>query len=657
MKTLLLLLALALRATAALHFTEPWLEARVEKEGRAAWGAHHVWLERGPSAQSFEEGLPEGVLSVVENEGAWWAVLASGSLRRLGAEGRDVWSLGHTLRGAAVEADGAVWLLDDEGLTLVRLHGTESPEARCRMAHHGGAGTLELRAGDGHCLLQDGRRLLRLRPGSMIGLGHLPAGVEEWAPWQGGLLYLDNHGRANWLEQSQRAACLEPEAMHGGPLPERSFRRLLSLGKTLWLQEESGAWWRWLKEEPEARALALTCSEGRAESWLPAGDGTLLCESAQERQWWTEAGGVWILSGRATRPRTLRARLVRQGGDWCLEENGQLWQGGQGQWSDRGLHSAALSLWRGGAGPWLQHGEGLKVFSEGGAHIGGWAGPCERAGALLEDYLLVAGGDSLRVFWTSEEDPWLQATLPLPDVEELRTSPLGAAALAEGQVHWVDLTRPWLPRLEMGSPAPEGLQDMLLAEDRLLLATQGGLKAWTRRQGQWESTGCELEGQEARWLCQRGADRVLALSATGRLGQWRLVDNLPQHEEWSLRLPVTGRISFERDSLRILGDAGWGDWPLPALASFPNGPAGESPLLDAGTSAPLMRRQGTRLLVELPAKSARVVRIHDLLGRQVAQAPVHAGRAGLPLEGLATGTYLLSVDDGSAAAHPFTWVK
>lgn len=658
MKTLLVLLGLALSARAHQHYPELWLDALMGKEGKVAWGQGHAWVEEGTGASPFHEGLPEGVVTVAEGQGAWWAVLRSGELRRLGGDGRDVWSLGHPIRAAAQEEDGDLWLVDDQGLTLVRLRGVTSPEARCRMACSGTASPVELRAGEGPCLLREGRRLLRLWPGRVEGLGSFPAAVDEWTVWQGGLWYLDEQGTLQeWdLSHGQEDQTLRPARHEAFPQP--GFRRLLSRGKTLWLQEESGGWWRWKSGEEGPRAIAQTFPEGNGATWFPAGEWALVCQEEGERQWWTEERGLWGLEARVVRPYSLVARLVRQGGDWCLEAGGRLWQGRAGSWEDRGLHPGAKALWRGGSGPWLQLASGLKVFSEGGALIGGWAGPGEGGASLLEDYLLVAGEDSLRVFWTSEEDPWLQATLPLGEVELLSSSPVGAVALAEGSLHWVDLARPWLPRLEEGSPAPEGLLDMLLVEDRLLLATTSGLKVWTRRQGRWEATGCPLEGRELRWICPRGSDRVLALTEGGRLSQWRLVDTLPMVEEWSMRLPFTGRMAVERDSLRVLGESAWGDWPLPSLAGAPGNPVVEAEeLLDAGIGPSRIHQVGQWLEVEDENPRRDHVQVHDLLGRRVAMAPLRGGRARLALGALPSGVYVVSLEQAPGSARCIRWVK
>jgi len=656
MKTMLLLLSLALGAQASVQFHEMWRGAREGKSGLAAWGNHHVWLAEGTGESPAEAGMPEGVLDVVEGEGAWWAVLKTGDLRRVGGAQEECWSLGKELLASAADEGRGLWLLEQTALTLVRLHAAGSPEALCRMALPPGEGVLRLRGGIGGSYLQKGRRLYIVRPGGWESLDAMPQDVVDWTPWRGEILLLRAGGLLSWLDMSRDSATVSSTPWEPAQLPQRLFTRLLRHADALWLQEDTGGWWRWRLDDSEARAVALTFPEGTPLSWLPAGSQCVVAQSNGERRWWRECQELWSALPPLPRPVELRARLVRQGGDWRLGTDGQLWQGRLGHWEDRGSHPGAAALLRGGTGPWLKLEGGLRVFSDGGAAIGGWKGPSEGAAAEQEDYLLVGGGDSLRVFWTAEEDPWHQATLPLGEVERISTSPMGAAVLAEGQVHWVDLERPWLPRLEGSAPAPEGLQDMLLVEDRLLLACAGGLKAWTMRNGQWETVSTALDGSVARWLCHRGADRVLALSERGVLSQWRLVDNLPAEVEWSQRIALTGRMSLERDSLRLLGDAGCGDWPLPAWQSGPPEEFGSrGGVLNPGTGGLRLRRTGRHLEVSTDRASGARAVVHDLLGRRVAEATLRAGSARLDLGALPAGTYIVQTGHGPGQTRLMCW--
>jgi hypothetical protein len=227
--------------------------------------------------------------------------------------------------------------------------------------------------------------------------------------------------------------------------------------------------------------------------------------------------------------------------------------------------------------------------------------------------------------------------------------------LAEGELHLLDRGEPWTPRLLGSRPAPVGLADFLLAEDRLLLAGEDRGQAWSCREGEWQPLPLEVD-LRASWLCLRGPGRLLALDRRGLLRQLRLEDNLPVAEEWRALLPLAGRMELARDSLRVLGEAGWLDWPLPPLLS-PRHEVRQARRADPARRELRFTKAGGGLRLSWDgAPGPAMLRLHDLLGRRLRETR-GAPPLWLGLEGLPAGLYVVEGDwqDGARRARVLRW--
>ena len=668
LRRLILVLALGDAALGGELYHEAWTDAMApagpggpwsEAQAWVAWGGHHVWREgRGPDGP-IQLGLPEGVRTVLRGEGEHWVLRGRGDLLRL--EGQPaVWSGGLPWRAACPAGPDRAWLADREGLTLACFHAGASPEALARVGLAVMEEAWELQAGqDGSCWLQAGEDLWHVTPAGAEPRRRLPADWRDWAPWRDGVLGLDDAGRLHDLDEPGATGRLP--RWEGG-LSAPVLLDLRSVPGALWLQQDDGRWWRWLAGAGGPRRIVAARDEGECR-WLPVAAGALLRQDRDTREWWTEEGAGWRPARRLERPPCLVDRQVRWSGDWRLDETGHVELCVPGAHRPLGTFPEARSFCRAGAGPLLLTAGGLTAFSEDGQVIGGWNGVGGLEAVSLEEILLLGGEEGLRTFWTDEEDPWLQHELALPGAGRLSASPLWAAVLAEGRLWLVDRAWPWTPVLAGSRPAPPGLADFLLAEDRLLLVAEDWAEAWSCREGVWQPLPPPPAALRGSWLCRRGADRLLALSRQGRLSQLRLVDNLPVAEEWCAWLPVAGRMDVARDSLRVTGQAGWLDWPLPALpAAPPAQPALRSPLLSgAGGRTDALRARATARGLRLDwdpllGPDARLS-LHDLLGRRLREVQGREGAACLDLRGLPRGLYLVEArwSDGRRQARVVTW--
>ncbi len=67
-------------------------------------------------------------------------------------------------------------------------------------------------------------------------------------------------------------------------------------------------------------------------------------------------------------------------------------------------------------------------------------------------------------------------------------------------------------------------------------------------------------------MIRRGVEDLLIQRDDGLLQQIGLEERRPRRIEWSMQLPMTGELDLFRDTLRVTGETGWLDFPLPELA-------------------------------------------------------------------------------------------
>jgi hypothetical protein len=315
--------------------------------------------------------------------------------------------------------------------------------------------------------------------------------------------------------------------------------------------------------------------------------------------------------------------------------------------------SQARSLQPAGAGPLLVDGRGVWAFADEGPCLGMWEAHDLWAAAPLEDQLLVAGGDAVSSLNTEDGLPQLQHQLALAEATQLSASPLWAAVLAEGRIWLLDRSRPHEPRRVDQRPVPAGLSSFLLQEDRLYLLFPDHISGWSCGAGRWEDARFDLVLPGARWACLRGANRLLTLDEAGWLRQYLLWDNLPVREEWSSELPIVGPLRVARDSLRVTGEAGWLDWPLPVLDAERGSPAlAAGPVHRLATAKLQAEGQGLRLSWSAGGDPPASVVLYDLLGRRLEHVAVRFGVARLDMRSRAAGCYFLCElgPDGSLRA-------
>ncbi|MFA7330903.1 MAG: hypothetical protein WC326_07505 [Candidatus Delongbacteria bacterium] len=632
------LLLLILRVQAALHFSEDWQGAVVWPGGRAAWGAHHVWLATGTTDAAHEEGFPAGVVAVIPTPAGPWAVLADGRLAGLAAASPQIWQADRLCLAAEAAGPAACWLLGAASLRRVALHGLSSPEILELIPLPGEPGARELRVAEGRPWLRLGGRIWRLGGGGLRPVAELPADWRDWCPRQDRLLGLDPGGRLRWLDDDGG----HPPVFDGasGGRPEwPCWRRLRATPAGLWLQDVAGGWWLW-ERDVEPRAV-LPAPEAGAQ-WLPVQPDLSLRQDARQRGWWRPGPAGWRGELELERPPALLDRLPRWTSDWRLAADGGLERRVGGRWDRVRQARGPRGLLPAGAGPLLLDAEGLWAYADEGGSLGGWPAPGLRCAAPLEDHVLVADSAGLHTLSTEDSPPRELHALPLAGCQSLSAAPLWAAAWAGGRIWLLERWNPAAPRLVDGRAAPPELTGLLLLEDRLFLLQPDHVRVWSCGAGHWEETEPALELPGARWACARGADRLLTLDEAGCLRQYRLWDNLPVREEWRRDLPLTGALRLARDSLRVTGAAGWLDLALPALADPlpPDRPA----RLAARAAGPALRQEARALVLNWPdaGRAPAVLVLHDLLGRQLARVPVQAGRARLELGARAAGCYFLS---------------
>jgi hypothetical protein len=616
-----LALLLGLRIQAAEVYTEAWNQALEWPGGRAAWGGHHVWLEERSAVCPEEQGFPVGVVGVLPVQGGSWVALADGRLTTLGAREPRTWQVERACWAvAATEAEDA-WIVGPGGLRRLALHGPSSPEILECLALPSLRAPRELCLEQGRPWLRLGDELWRLSGGELRWAGRFPQNGRGWALRAGRPLGLDAAGRLHWLDlwDSGAADLAEDPGVEPG-LPR--WRRLLARGEDLWLQAEDGLWWSWPREEARPRLCRLTAGTG--VDWLPVGPELLLRQDGNSRSWWRCREGRWQAEQTLAREPALLDRLQRWTSSWRLLRDGSLERWTEGRWTPSLQVSQARSLQPAGAGPLLVDGRGVWAFADEGPCLGMWEAHDLWAAAPLEDQLLVAGGDAVSSLNTEDGLPQLQHQLALAEATQLSASPLWAAVLAEGRIWLLDRSRPHEPRRVDQRPVPAGLSSFLLQEDRLYLLFPDHISGWSCGAGRWEDARFDLVLPGARWACLRGANRLLTLDEAGWLRQYLLWDNLPVREEWSCELPIVGPLRVARDSLRVTGEAGWLDWPLPVLRLS----------WSAGGDPP-----------------ASVV-LYDLLGRRLEHVAVRFGVARLDMRSRAAGCYFLCElgPDGSLRA-------
>ncbi|MDP2359621.1 MAG: hypothetical protein Q8O14_02550 [bacterium] len=642
MRRMVWLLALACAAWGGPVFHEPWLGAMELEEGWAAWGRTHVWWSGGVEGRENEQGLPAGVVALLPDGAGLWAAQADGCLRRLEPGPSLVWQAGRSCRAGLAEGAGIAWQLLDGEIWRIALRGGASPEGLGHWPLPAAGPPWELKRLDGSTWMRTGSALCRLSAEGPLPVAHLPLKWRDWLVWADALLVLDEEGGLHWLDSWQGRA--RPHCRVEAPPPGGRWRALAAGRDLLWLQAEDSSWWRWTPGTAPA-LVEMTLPGASAGWWLPAGDDLLLHQDSRRRSWWALDEAVWQVRREQVRPPALADRLLRWSGEWRLARDGRLSLHGPAGEQELERFPGAHRLAPAGAGPVLLTEAGLVAFGEDGRRLGDWTGgPC-LAAAALEDHLLVAGDHRLRVFWTGEETPLLQGELELPEAAQVSASSSWAAVHGEGLLWLVELDPPWAPRRVGARPLPPGTRDFLLVEDRLLIGGDEGLAAWQASEAGWTTLPPLPIAGPVSALCRRGADRLLVGDDAGRLGQWRLVANLPLALEWEESLPLAGRMAVARDSLRVLGETGWLDHPLPALAA--DAPACPAPGHPAQTFPFTVRRQGEALLVSWEASGGPVarVRLYDLLGRLVREGAALTGASRLELPGLPAGCYLLEAVD------------
>jgi hypothetical protein len=627
---------------ADIEITEAWRGLHAGPAGRVAWGDRHVHLNPG-TASEVRVGLPAGVLGVFDGRGDTWVVLKNGALRSLKAP-VNLWQGMSEALDFSVDAkldslaERGLWIFGSNRLLHLRMDKTQ---AHVQSQFFITAKRAEFRRDELALFLRLDDALYSLENDQPRYLGDFPTGSQEWGVHTGRAIYLNHAGDLKFIMQEL--------ALENQCLPSGEWMRLAALNDQLILQDEKGELFRW----KDGQLVYLGWPGlGSRETWIATEDGGLLIESERRREFWHK-DQHWNLEANWSRQPFILDQHFRYTGHWQLEQNGEvtLDDASVGHFED-GQHFSFA-----GAGPLLLCESELHAFDSGGVLLASQSLDEMRASLAVDDHLLLAQADSVSVYWTGDSQPlWLQS-LPLSGTESLTWQGRWSLAKCGERLQQIDLLNPWQPLLADNIAFPLDACEMQVKEDHLFVAHPEGLLCFNLSAGLIESVEAEIALPECEWLCLRGANRLLALSARGVLSQMRLAWGLPIEMEWQDEIAITGRMQIFQDSLRVTGAAGTLSVPLPSLAFFT---AVEEPHALQGQSDAKEHQKKSRsheVDFDLHAQATGLdfrshgdlqsldIRLYDLLGRELANWQFRKQNAAhLSMHGLATGTYFLLME-------------
>lgn len=561
---LILWMATALPAT--VNYSDPWTSGLRAGSSLLLCGDSHCSLVGPASGALIESGHPLGLVGAAAAGGQTWIARRDGALLRIGATGIEaLWQPADSLR--AIASPGGEWLVARDRLLHVDLESwhpgviAQWPLDQPLLKH-------EFRSLGRTAWLRSGSRLQRLESHGPTGEEMLPVGWQEWALRGDQPLCLQADGRL---------ARTNGEVLNPDDASERRWQEMQQGPEGVWLRDMAGGWWCWGEGKRNARYCPGLPAK---EHLLLLDERTALAQSMDTRNLWHQAAGRWDVHNLAARPLPLAGRLFRWAAEWRLRRDGTLLRLGQ-EGEDILLRDpTARALLHAGGGPILLCDRELRSFSEGGLEIGGWQGTQLHSAHAWEDWLLVSAEEALHLFWTGEDSPWLQQTLELSGAAQLAGSTRWVAARVEDDIVLLDRSIPWELDPVDRRPAPAGLRDLLMIEDHLLLLSRDDLLLWRAGENGWADADGSWLHAGGETIARRGVDRLLVQMADGGLLQLRHQQGRPFARDWRVELPLAGELTVFRDTLRVTGQHGWMDWPLPPLEEVEHEPGSGAVLVD-----------------------------------------------------------------------------
>ena len=617
---------------------EPWREIQQSTAGWCARGDTHIVVAHG-SRDLWTLAAPGQLLGLAVTPAepdSPWGIFRDGRWRQaVAGHWQASWQAGESCTGVITRADGnglRAWAMVPGGVQELRI------EQRPRLL-----GLLELPGPAGDALRTDGVNRIWVRRGQVLytpeggrmqEAGRLPASVLEWGVSAGHVWILEQNGRLRPLERERPVP---------GGLPR--FVQAWPTENGLWLDTGDGQLW----ELAAGLIRRLPDLVRHGERLLPGANGLLVLEEESTRRIVAESLGHWQLQRSLDRPPELVDRWLRGRREWrlCRDGNLLLLDSGQPRLLER--DPDPLGLVFAGAGPIRVGAHGYSAWSWQGELLGQGVLHSASAAVGLEDHALVIHGNSLLVLDTIEEAPDSVAGIGLHVSGDLALDSRWGVVRLGQRLELLDLEIPWMPR-SLGLwrvPAVDG--EMLVLEDRLLIAHETDIEAFDLGPTGIHASNDPWVHQGCLHFCRRGPDRLLSIDSRGRLRQMRLVGNLPHHIEWEEEVPLVGRLSIQRDSLRILGPGGALDWPLPTLSTAPDvlPLAREQPR----QITPRLTRQGTGWVLNVRefSQQSLSVELIDLRGARHGRWTLLPQQRELliPGNGLARGFYLVWVTDGA----------
>jgi hypothetical protein len=633
----------------ALSFSEEWQGILCLENERIAFGDHHVHVQPGKADEELI-GQPRGLLGVFQSGGSRWMILRGGGLQTL-SDNPVSWQALNQIDAYCPTGKDVVWLFGMKRLLKVSLR-DEHPHVLFQEFHD--AGLVEFRPDQDGPWLRSDNALYSLTMGYPVYEGELPADCLAWAVHAGRPLVLRRNGELTLL----------PDGGFESGTFELTLRQglwsdLLDCGEECMLRDRQGGFVHLAEGSFKSRSLGFPEDViGSKCTALP--DCGLLIQSRSTRRLWRFSVG-WVLEASWDRPPQLKDQHFRYSGRWTLDAEGGVARNG----GHVASYSDALEFAFAGAGPLLLCENQLLAFDGQGNILGLemlLEGRCAAAG---EDHVILATADSLRTYWTGDDQPYLHSTLPTAPIESMAWQGRWLLAGSGTSLQQIDMTVPWDPEVTGYGTMPLGAGDFLVWDDGLLVASTDGLDYMDLSLGAPEVTGEEHVRLPCRWLCPRGAERVLLLSEEGRLSQVRLDWGIPRFIEWQTDLPLTGAMQVFNDSLRITGEAGILDMalegiPFERLVRDPKRPTE----IDRNRIEKVAVKQvGQQLQIwGRHSSTIQTVALFDLLGRRVLQRSLGGKQIEtIALDGLATGRYFLEFEiattsgDLSRLVQPLTW--
>jgi hypothetical protein len=636
------LLWLAVGVGAQGQFWEEWQAVVPMEGGGCGWGPSHVavLLDGLDSREDAAPGTLAGVACVADGPAAPWAVFTDGRWRHLAEEGwSDSWQASHAVVSFVSwpEPGGCrVWQASEGQVQEIRLD-HERPRLMRTLVMHGPAAESLRVNGQGRLWARQGWVVYAESGGRLQEQGRLPADTITWGV-SGEHFWALREGGVLWT----------PGFPHPAHVPLLTMAWPVSDG--LVMKAATGQLWILAAGLIEA----LPDVPGLDDERLVPGDrGLLALESASERRLLELVDHDWREIARVARPPALLDRWVSGRRDWRLCRDGRLLLSHNG--TTRLLHQVEdpVSLCFAGAGPLCISRMEVAAFDWTGELLDRQPLAMARGAGSREDHAVLTLEQHLVVLDTAEETPVPVAEQPLRINGELALGNRWAVIRLGRRLELLDLDPPWQPRSVAVGLAPSAEGELLVLEDRLLIAAPEGLQVLNLSNTGFSVCDEPHVRYPFRHLCRRGPDGLLGVDAQGRLRQMRLMNNLPVSVEWEGELPLVGRLSIQRDSLRVLSHGAALDWPLPApdvLRPRVSPPA--HPLATALAAA----RVGTGWRIERPAdlQGDLQVELVDIRGARRGQWRMPAGEDAWNVDtrGLAHGVYLLSLraPDGRGVA-------